>query len=452
MDEKDLKQEPGLDLEEVKDLTVGQAMRKNEEIEAGVTPEDSILDKYIKQHRAEIEAEKFETKILQTPLSQDKELASSEHSQEILDEEIPSLKFEEETVDTISGIQSESHPVVEPIGSYISSEELDSAPAPLPFYKKKWFLYPLVGAGLLGLIGGSAYLALNRTQTKQTTSSSTKKSSSKETTTSSSKTSKLKEFNDLYDSFFTDANKLALKNSSFGDLDKLKTALEALKGTDEYTAAKAKYDSLVKQVSAVQAVNSQFESPAIVDGVLDTAAKAKSEVNFSEESTGNSDLDKVIKSAISLGRSQQVASPAPQTATTEVTAQVPAVEVQTPTPATTEIAGSQATVAGLPVSPLPATANLQRNLSRVPYNQAAIDDVSNPAWVFNPGVLEKILETSRQRGYITGDNYIIERVNIINGNGYYNLFKPDGTYLFSINCKTGYFVGNAKGHADALDY
>ena len=95
---------------------------------------------------------------------------------------------------------------------------------------------------------------------------------------------------------------------------------------------------------------------------------------------------------------------------------------------------------------------IRDSLSRVPYNQAAIDDVNNPAWTFNPGVLEKILQTSRERGYISGDNYILERVNIIKGNGYYNLFKPDGTYLFSINCKTGYFVGNGPGHADSVDF
>ena len=56
------------------------------------------------------------------------------------------------------------------------------------------------------------------------------------------------------------------------------------------------------------------------------------------------------------------------------------------------------------------------------------------------------------RGYITGNQYILERVNIVNGNGYYNLYKPDGTYLFTLNCKTGYFVGNGSGHADDLDY
>ncbi|EHZ25129.1 holliday junction-specific endonuclease domain protein [Streptococcus pneumoniae SPAR55] len=31
-------------------------------MEAGVLPEDSILDKYVKQHRDEIEADKFATR------------------------------------------------------------------------------------------------------------------------------------------------------------------------------------------------------------------------------------------------------------------------------------------------------------------------------------------------------------------------------------------------------
>ena len=54
--------EAQFDFDEAKDLTVGQVIRKNEEVEAGVLPEDNILDKYIKQHREEIEADKFETR------------------------------------------------------------------------------------------------------------------------------------------------------------------------------------------------------------------------------------------------------------------------------------------------------------------------------------------------------------------------------------------------------
>ena len=48
---KNADRESQLDFEEAKDLTVGQVIRKKEEVEAGVTPDDTILDKYIKQHR-----------------------------------------------------------------------------------------------------------------------------------------------------------------------------------------------------------------------------------------------------------------------------------------------------------------------------------------------------------------------------------------------------------------
>ena len=205
----------------------------------------------------------------------------------------------------------------------------------------------------------------------------------------------------------------------------------------------------LKQVSAIQKVNSQFSSPVIKDGVLDANAKAKSDATFAETKTGNEKLDSLLNEAVAQGRSQQVATPAPVTGTggTEASNATPAPAVN----ATTSGAGTASpgySGYGLPSDGVP----LQRNLSRVPYNQAAINDVNNPAWVFGDGILEKVLTIDRKRGHITGNQYILERVNIINGNGYYNLFKPDGTYLFSINAKTGYFVGNGKGHSDALDY
>ncbi|MEW4355250.1 cell division site-positioning protein MapZ family protein [Streptococcus pneumoniae] len=434
MDEKDLKKQTDstLDFEKAKEMTVGQAMRKNEEFEAGVNPTDNVLDKYIKQHVDEIAAGKFDTKVVPTvPVKEVVETTAISDMIQTVREEVASPT-----------------PVMDDL-----EDDEDDEVAVLPFYKQKKVIYSAVGVLLVALIGGTGYLALNKTQAKPAATTSSTSSSKAQVSSSSEEKTALKEFNDLYDSFFTDANKLALKNSSFGNLDQLKAAVEKLKDTPEYTAAKAKYDSLVKQISVVQAVNSQFESAAITDGVLDTNAKAKSDAQFKDEDTGNADLDKVIKSAISLGRSQQVATPAPQTETVAPEAAAQASPAPAPAPATqTEVVQSQVQVAGVPVSPIAPVANMQRNLSRVPYNQAAIDDVTNPAWVFNPGVLEKILQTSRERGYITGDNYIIERVNIVNGNGYYNLFKPDGTYLFSINCKTGYFVGNAKGNADALDY
>ena len=239
-------------------------------------------------------------------------------------------------------------------------------------------------------------------------------------------------------------------------MENLKKLLDKLEGSSDYNAARTKYEDLVKQVSAIQKVNSQFSSPVIKDGVLDANAKVKSDATFAETKTGNDKLDSLLNDAVAQGRSQQVATPAPVTGTggTDTSNATPA-QAATPTaPAVNAVTGSAGTASpgysgyGLPSDGVP----LQRNLSRVPYNQVAINDVNNPAWVFGDGILEKVLNIARKRGHITGNQYILERVNIINGNGYYNLFKPDGTYLFSINAKTGYFVGNGKGHSDALDY
>ena len=117
-----------------------------------------------------------------------------------------------------------------------------------------------------------------------------------------------KEFNNLYDAFYTDSNKTALKNSQFDKLSQLKTLLDKLEGSREYTLAKSKYDSLATQIKAIQDVNAQFEKPAIMDGVLDTNAKAKSDAKFTDIKTGNTELDKVLDKAISLGKSQQTSS------------------------------------------------------------------------------------------------------------------------------------------------
>ena len=92
-DKKPLEQETEsiLDFEDAKEMTIGQANRKAEEIEAGVTEGDNVLDKYIKQHRAEIEAEKYETKILaKEELAKAEELATAGASVESV--EAPEVK------------------------------------------------------------------------------------------------------------------------------------------------------------------------------------------------------------------------------------------------------------------------------------------------------------------------------------------------------------------------
>ena len=469
-------QEPQFDFDEAKDLTVGQVIRKNEEVEAGVLPEDSILDKYIKQHREEIEADKFETRQFKK-----EELASTQNLEEMIQEVRESSETSEEV--------EESHLVTEEVSGDI--EETEAASVVLsPLDEENQELEPLVltntateeetesleeeevvvplsrsaqtepetGSKKKGVIiiasvvaailvlAGTYYVYRQVSRSNQEIQSSQAASSDDQGTQTA-----LKDFNDLYDAFYTDANKTALKNSQFDKLSQLKTLLDKLEGSRDYTLAKSRYDSLATQIKAIQDVNALFESPAITDGVLDTNAKAKADAKFTEIKTGNTELDKLLDKAISLGKSQQTsASSSSSSSSTSQASSSSATEsnASSTTPSTSTTAPARDTNGGLSGDGV----NLQRSASRVPYNQTAVDDSNNPAWTFADGVLEQILATSRARGYITGNQYILERVNIVNGNGYYNLYKPDGTYLFTLNCKTGYFVGNGSGHADDLDY
>lgn len=469
-DKKPLEQETEsiLDFEDAKDMTIGQANRKAEEIEAGVTEDDNVLDKYIKQHRAEIEADKYDTKILaQEELAKAEELAAKEAATEVVEAPAAQIPEVKETVleqrPEMDAISTElptkikfgpvpTEPITEPVDLPEETPQNGSK-------RLKTILYSTLGLAIIASAGFVTYNWMHsRGKSGGTTvvsSSSSKSTSTSKSSSSETQAQKLEEFTKAYDAFFVDDSKSALKNDKFGDLENLKKLLGKLEGSSEYQAAKMKYDDLVKQVSAIQKVNSQFTSPVIKDGVLDENAKAKSDATFGDTKTGNEKLDSLLNNAIAQGRSQQVATPAPVTGTGGTEASNAAA---TPAQSAIPAGGSAANSSGAAqpgYSGYGLSSNgvaLQRSLSRVPYNQAAIDDVNNPAWVFGDGILEKVLNIARQRGYITGNQYILERVNIIKGNGYYNLFKPDGTYLFSINAKTGYFVGNGKGHSDALDY
>ena len=466
-------QESKFEFEEAKDLTVGQAIRKNEEVEAGVTPEDTVLDKYIKQHREEIEADKFEN--LQTKKDQpaqslddmiqevrettEKENTSSSEGETIADavaaetteivaqevdaEETKVLeqpfKDELDAVEMAEVANSQAAVVDEETDEQLQPLSRSDQPIEKPKSKKKLAILSVIILVFLLILGGSYYVYRQISRSSQEIQTKAADSGLV------SNQSVLEQFNTLYDTFYTDENKTALKNSQFSQLNQLKELLDKLEGAREYTLAKSKYDSLETQIKAIQEVNSQFETPAITDGVLDTNAKIKADAKFTDIKTGNTEIDKLLDKAISLGKSQLASTTTDSTTAASQEVSSPTTESS---PSTSISDSSASTNSGLSSEGV----NLQRSASRVPYNQSAVNDSSNPAWTFADGVLERILETSRARGYITGNKYILERVNIVNGNGYYNLYKPDGTYLFTLNCKTGYFVGNGSGHADDLDY
>ena len=448
-------QEPRFDFDEAKELTVGQAIRKNEEVEAGVLPEDSILDKYLKQHKDEIEADKFATRQYKK-----EELVETQSLDDLIQEIREETAVEPTIVenDFIQFDDLESTQVTEtPFEEEFDTEEAVETEYPMVDSEdgqsvKKQILYGLLAAVGILVIGTGYYVY--RQVTRSTQEIQTAQSSSSEQNVQPI----LEDFNSQYDAFYTDSNKTALKNSQFEKLTQLKALLDKLEGSREYTLAKSKYDSLETQIKAIQEVHAQFEHLAIVDGVLDTNAKAKVDAKFTDIKTGNTEIDKVLDKAVSLGKSQQTSTSSSSSSQTSSSSQASS---NTSTDNTTSNASPSSSASsnnsvsarddshgGLSSSGV----NLQRASSRVPFNQSAVDDSNNSAWDFADGVLEQILATSRSRGYITGNQYILERVNIVNGNGYYNLYKPDGTYLFTLNCKTGYFVGNGSGHADDLDY
>ena len=470
-------QESKFEFEEAKDLTVGQAIRKNEEVEAGVTPDDTILDKYIKQHREEIEADKFEnlqtkkeesTQSLDDMIQEVRETAEQENllspeeeaialavatdtteivAQEAEEEETRVLeqpfKDELEAVEMAEVDNSEVAVVYEENEDQLQPLSRSAQADDEPQNKKKWAILSAIILLFLLIFGGGYYVY------RQITRSSQELQTKAADSGLVSNQSVYEQFNTLYDTFYTDENKTALKNSQFSQLNQLKELLDKLEGAREHTLAKSKYDSLETQIKAIQEVNSQFETPAITDGVLDTNAKIKADAKFTEIKTGNTEIDKLLDKAISLGKSQLTST---TTASTTASTTVASQETSSPTTESSPSTSTSDTAASTNSGLSSEGVNLQRSASRVPYNQSAVNDSSNPAWAFADGVLEQILETSRARGYITGNQYILERVNIVNGNGYYNLYKPDGTYLFTLNCKTGYFVGNGAGHADDLDY
>ena len=456
-------QEAQFDFDEAKELTVGEAMRKNEEVEAGVLPGDSILDKYVKQHKDEIEADKFETRqFSKDDLVEKEEVEETQTLDNLLQElreetgvtspvpEDELSQFDDLELTRVSEaplveeFEKEEVPLVGTEEALTRSRVTDSEDGKS---KKKWVLYGILAA-LVVLILGTGYYVYRQV------ARSTKEIQTSQSTTNTQ--SDAEEFNNLYDAFYTDSNKTALKNSQFDKLSQLKTLLDKLEGSREYTLAKSKYDSLATQIKAIQDVNAQFEKPAIMDGVLDTNAKAKSDAKFTDIKTGNTELDKVLDKAISLGKSQQTSASSSSSSETSSSSSSQASEntasETSPSSSNTASTETRSTRSEVNMGVSSAGVAVQRSASRVSYNQSAIDDSNNSAWDFADGVLEQILATSRSRGYITGNQYILERVNIVNGNGYYNLYKPDGTYLFTLNCKTGYFVGNGSGHADDLDY
>ena len=489
----------GLNFEDVKNLTIEEAVRKGSEMKAGITDSDGVLDKYIKQHRDEVTSQKFETKLsdfedLDTkaldnfikkqreelvnsgivskdvfeetvePKSEDvvepvveaaevKEVETEPEQAETVDAEKEAVKEVEATTPKVEeAVAAVEEPKEAPVA--IPAEEVKEAEKEAtsialsadnkPTSKKKRVIIGGLAVLVVAIFGAGNVLHYTKDSTTTVASSSTS-SSQKKTTSSSSAAKKAKKvFDDAYAALFTDDTKTKLKNSEFDKISVLKEKLDDLKGTDFYDAAKKQYDTVAAHITAIKAINALFEKDVIVDGKK-VSGTVKADAKFDSLSsdvlnTGDANLDNLLQSVITDGKNQLAAKAQSSS------------QAQAAANSASQTESNDKAAEAKPAAPASDNSNLQRDKSRVPYNDSAIADSNNPAWTFSDGVLEKIVSTSQARGYFSGNDYILEKVNIINGNGYYNMFRKDGTYLFSINCKTGYFVGNGSGHSDALDY
>ncbi|WP_338997693.1 cell division site-positioning protein MapZ family protein [Lactococcus formosensis] len=291
----------------------------------------------------------------------------------------------------------------------------------------------------------------------------------------------LNAFNKAYDEFFTDSDHQVLKNSNFDQLSALKNKLKTLKGSD-FDTAETKVNALEGQIKAVEKVNALFNKSAIVDGELNKEAQVKAAVSIpAVPKTENEKLNKVLAQAINLAKTQQseakakeeqaakaaqsndnaATQPANQTTDqaggTSASAEIPSGTAGTPA----QQADKNTAQGGAASSTAAVTADGAQNpTGATPDNSnARVQPQANlnpqdPAFTWNPGIRDKVLNIARQRGYISGNDFILLPVAIhtmtsgyMSGQvaGYFNLYRPDGSYLLTINNKTGYFFGNGKG-------
>ncbi|WP_313309557.1 cell division site-positioning protein MapZ family protein [Lactococcus taiwanensis] len=301
--------------------------------------------------------------------------------------------------------------------------------------------------------------------------------------TSSSSRSDLDNFKSQYEAFFTDKSHEALKNSQFSVLPKLEKLVNTHKTATAWASAVSETEDLKTQIAAIEKVNALFTKPAITDGKLDKQVQIVKDVKIPETpKTANATLNKLLAQAIDLAQAQKTkasssqaaakassaaASTSQDKAVASSTAQSAADTGSTTTPSSSaadtssanQNSGQSSTTNSGGVSSAGVT--LETAKARV-QPQAGVN-TSDPAFTWGAGIKEKVLNIARDRGYITGNDYILvpSAIHTTNGtqgfpagivSGYYNLYAPNGTYLVSINAKTGYFVGNGSGHSDNLDY
>ncbi|OFI50446.1 hypothetical protein BG261_00760 [Floricoccus tropicus] len=453
-DESKVHKEKVLDFSKASDLTIEEIKDIAEKQESINKENESVLDAYIRQHRGEIEAsKKIRKEDIIEHLKDLEEKNPSTISEDVLDDE---TKIPGNVVNLIiekgsdQGKEHNSDTLDDSNDSKDNSRSEESKTK-----SRKTLIYIFLALLALFSAGGIAVTQANKKAAMEREEQALKVANIKK---------KENNFETLYDSFYTNDKHTALKNENIDKFNDIKDSLSKTKDSEKYDEYKGQVDNLKKQIESLNVINSKFNKPVIVDGKLIKDAHAKPNVDFIVNKSGLTELDQTIDQAVAMGKKQQAedikkaeeakkkaeqdkkkAEEAKKKADDEKKARDAAAQQ-----AQAQQAQAEQDQASQVVQQSAASNQAQGgtdNLSRVPINQAAIDDTSNAAWLWKDGVLDGIVNTSRQRGYFKGNEYYVTPANIINGNGYYNMYKSDGTYLFSINCKTGYYFGNGSSES-----
>lgn len=514
--------EKTLKLQDLKDFTVGEIVEQSHRVDQENQENESVLDKYIRQHRGEIEEAKnknldeyihqergklqetAELSNLSAPILSEEKLEKTTDepiSEKESPKEEPEDKTEESSVTepildpvvrTDEAVSSDEKPKKEDSPIILSANEMpleekagvsaesvqnkeenqkvqtESLNSPSPILsgietesKKKNKTPLIIGACALVLvafagIGFAQYNTSQHSKPVQTAKSS------------SNSTSDLDKFTKAYDAFFMDKTHNALKNSQFNQLTALEKMIEPHKNSSAWANAVSETQDLKTEIAAINTVNHLFTKAAITDGKLDTSAQIVANVKIpAVPKTNNDSLNQLLTKAIEQAKAQQTKAQATkassQNALTPAKPADKAVSSNSTNPTENTASNSGTTSQPAANSGGLSSAGVTLAVASARVQPQAGINPNDSAFVWGDGILEKVLNICRERGYIQGNNYILvpTAIHTTNGtqgfpagivSGYYNLYAPDGRYLVSINDKTGYFVGNGAGHASDLDY
>ncbi|MBL1224692.1 cell division site-positioning protein MapZ family protein [Enterococcus sp. BWR-S5] len=234
--------------------------------------------------------------------------------------------------------------------------------------------------------------------------------------------------------------------------------LEKETGTDGFSKlinqaidqAKAQYDQLEKARNAVDVIYKDGQARTLL--TQETYEAAVAEVN----KVKNEDLKKSLTETLSsaktalAGETSESSTPEAEQPTEEASGTNQTTSNQASVNTANEGANAPAAEVNTAADPSAFSGPDSNGVYTAPVYTAIpeqVADSSNAAWVWSAGIKEKVIATCMERGYIVDGGYYLEPARIVNGQGYYNLYKTDGTYLVTINAQTGWFKGNASRNA-----